>query len=274
MSRDPRRRNRNIGTARQGHGRDNLHVVPSSSDQPFHQVLNKPVRFSRTVAGGEIRFAVERPIRGFFHHCTVEDIVRLLAVVPPADWEEIRSIVLRQPTRRQNLLRPVWGRVVFGRQDLDWAGSAIHLDAQNPTEKIRWPISLHPETRLEIRRMAADGHQVVRDRRYWNIRPNSSSIRNTQLYHTLLHEIGHFRDRRRWSDSERYFRRCWRERETRAARYATTINTELRRNGLIPFDRMQDDETMRADGLDPQWFVRSVQWRWWNDNVQYLAPEA
>lgn len=45
--------------------------------------------------------------------------------------------------------------------------------------------------------MAADGHHVVRDRRCWNIRPNVASIRNTQLYRTVLHEIGHFVDRRR-----------------------------------------------------------------------------
>ena len=102
--------------------------------------------------------------------------------------------------------------------------------------------------------MAADGHQVVRDRRYWNIRPNLASIRTTQLYRTVLHEIGHFVDRRRLVDSERYFQRGWRERETCAARYATEIGTELRRNGSIPFDKMHDDDAMRADGLDPQWF--------------------
>ena len=33
-----------------------------------------------------------------------------------------------------------------------------------------------------------------------------------------------------------------------------TIGTELRRNGSIPFDKMHDDDAMRADGLDPQWF--------------------
>ena len=257
MSRDPRRRNRNIGTAKQGHGHDNVHVVPhprSPGDRSFYQILKKPVRLSRTVAGREVRFAVERPISGFFHHCTVEDIARLLAAVPAADWDGICSIVLRQPTRRQDLLRPVWGRLVFGRQDSGFAGSAIHLDAQNPAAKLRWPISLDPESQLEVRRMAADGHQVVRDRRYWNIRPNLASIRTTQLYRTVLHEIGHFVDRRRWSDSERYFQRGWRERETCAVRYATTIGTELRRNGSIPFDKTYDDDAMRADGLDPQWF--------------------
>lgn len=255
MTWDPRRRNRTIGTARRGRGQDNVHVVPdprSGGDRSFYRILQNPVRLSRTVAGREIRFAVEPPIRGFFHHCTVEDLVRLLSAVPVADWDGIRSLVLRQPTRRQNLLRPVWGRLVFGRPAPGYAGSAIHLDAQSPAERTRWPVSLDPESRLELRRMAADGHHVVRDRRCWSIRPNEDSIRSTQLYRTLLHEIGHFADLCRWPDPDRYFQRSWREREARAARYAHTVGAELRRNGVIPFDRIRDEEAMRAGGLDPR----------------------
>jgi hypothetical protein len=40
-----------------------------------------------------------------------------------------------------------------------------------------------------------------------------------------------------------------------ADRYAMALRTELERRGAIPFDRIQDDVAMRADGLDPQWFA-------------------
>ena len=259
--RDPRRRNRNAGTAKHSHGRDNLHVVPqprSHGDRSFYRILTNPVRLTRTIAGREILFSVEPPIRGFFHHCTVEDITRLLTAVPADDWDGIQRIVLQQPTRRQNLLRPVWGRLVFGADGLGTAGSAIHIDAQNPAEKTRWTTSLDPDSRREMRALAADGHHVVRDRRHYDVRPNADAVRVTQLYRTLLHEIGHFVDRRRWPTAERHFQRSWREREAYAARYAHTAGTELRRNGMIPFDRIRDEDAMRADGIDPRWFWRTT----------------
>ena len=50
--RDPRRRNRNDGTARRGHGQDNRQVIPQPhlyGDRSFFHVLKDPVRCSRTI---------------------------------------------------------------------------------------------------------------------------------------------------------------------------------------------------------------------------------
>ena len=199
-------------------------------------------------------FFVEPPLRGLTYACTVEDVVRLLSNVPPEDRAGIAAIVFRQPTRKQDLLRPVWGRLIFDMRAFGVTGSAIHLEAQDPSEEIRWSLSLDPDDQLALRRLAADGHVVVRCRRWWAIRPTVDSIRTTQLYDTLLHEIGHGVDWRRWPTLDRYFRRPLDERERYARRYAMTLRQDLERKGALPFDRIRDQAGMRADGLDPQWF--------------------
>ena len=48
----------------------------------------------------------------------------------------------------------------------------------------------------ELDRLRADGHSVRLDRRHWLIEPNAAALRHTQLFRTLLHEIGHHVDYR------------------------------------------------------------------------------
>ena len=198
-------------------------------------------------------FLVETPIRDCRYACTVDDVARLLSEVPLDDWAGISAIVFRQPTRKQDLLRPVWGRVVFDTQVSGITGSAIHLDAQDQGQEIRWSPSLGPDEQRELAALVADGHRVVRSRRWWSVRPTVYSTRATQLYRTLLHEIGHHVDWCR-ATPELYFRRPLQEREHSADRYAMALRTELERRRAIPFDRIRDDAAMRADGLDPGWF--------------------
>ena len=198
-------------------------------------------------------FFVEPPTRDCRYACTVEDVATLLSEVPLDDWAGVSSIVFRQPTRKQALLRSVWGRVVFDTQEAGITGNAIHLDAQDPRQEIRWSRSLDPDHQLELSRLAADGHRVVRSHRWWSIRPTLDSTRTTQLYRTLLHEIGHHVDWCR-TTPELYFRRPLAERERSAHRYAMTLRTKLEQRGVIPFARIRDQAAMRVDGLDPRWF--------------------
>ncbi len=211
------------------------------------------MRCSRTIRERTIRFLVEPATRDCCYACTVDDVARLLSEVPIDDWAGISAIVFRQPTRKQDLLRPAWGRLVFDAQVPGITGSAIHLDAQDPRQEIRWSPSLAPDEQKELSALAADGHRVARSRRWWSIRPTLDSTRTTQLYRTLLHEIGHHVDWRR-ATPELYFRRPLQERERSANRYAMTLRTILERRTAIPFDRIRDDAAMRADGLDPGWF--------------------
>ena len=198
-------------------------------------------------------FFVEPPTGDCRYACTVDDVARLLSEVPLHDWAGISAIVFRQPTRRQDLLRPVWGRIVFDAHLSGITGSVIHLDAQDPRQEIRWSPSLGPDEQKRLSALAADGHRVVRSRRWWSIRATLDSTRATQLYRTLLHEIGHHLDWCR-ATPELYFRRPLQERERSADRYAVTMRAKLERRGATPFDRFRDEAAMRADGLEPGWF--------------------
>jgi hypothetical protein len=75
----------------------------------------------------------------------------------------------------------------------------------------------------------------------------AQSVRATQLYRTLLHEIGHWAD---WLEkvetpcargedfdamADAYFARPQAEREAYAHRYADNLRAGLEREGLIPF---------------------------------------
>ena len=211
------------------------------------------MRCSRTIRERTTWFFVEPPTGDCRYACTVDDVARLLSKVPLDDWAGMSSIVFRQPTRRQDLLRPVWGRVVFDTTVSGVTGSAIHLDAQDPRQEIRWSRSLGPDDQKELSALAADGHRVARSRRWWSIRPTLDSTRATQLYRTLLHEIGHHVDWRR-ATPELYFRRPTQELERSADRYAMTLRTKIEQRRAIPFDRIQDDAAIRADGLEPGWF--------------------
>src|SRR5688572_8501323 len=104
---NPTRRNRNIGTAKQGHGLNNRMVVPQRWDAPFYTTLRGAI----AVARGKWTFLVEPARTPFVHACTIDDVAHVLAMAPPKDVAAIDLIVLRQPTRKQRMLEPVWGRL-------------------------------------------------------------------------------------------------------------------------------------------------------------------
>src|SRR5271170_1451153 len=87
--RNPTRRNRNIGTAAGGHGRDNRLVIPSRFNGPiWHwKDIGEYRSAKRVVSGREVVFVVERTSRGCVHACTVADLTCLLSHVPLPDWE-------------------------------------------------------------------------------------------------------------------------------------------------------------------------------------------
>ena len=77
---------------------------------------------------------------GFFHPCTVDDLCAVLAGCPPHDVARVRTIVLRQPTRKQRIFSRAWGRALFVRH----GAPVIVLEAQS-LASWRWPLALTPE---------------------------------------------------------------------------------------------------------------------------------
>lgn len=263
---NPTRRNRNIGTAKQGHGQDNRLVIPQGwpDDRVFWEVLRDPVAVSRTVGGSSLTFLVEPPRADSFHACTIDDICSVLSFVLPEHLNGIDLIVLRQPTRKQELLRPVWGRLAYYAAAGRYSGTAIYLEAQSG-RPVKWSTSLTPDDQAELERLRADGHIITKEKRGYRIDNTLQSIRATQLHRTLLHELGHYVD---WLESvvkpnrkledvaardrivQAYKAKPHRMKEDFAHRYAGEAVKRVPRLAAPHVDV----NGMKAEGLDPAWF--------------------
>ncbi len=262
--RNPTRRNRNIGTAKSGHGLNNRLVIPEAINDPrrFWEKLRDPVE----VEVNGFTIFVEPCDAGFAHSVTVDDLVRMLGILPLRDLVGLRTVVLRQPTKKQRILSCVWGRLVYYAEFGERRGPAIIIEAQPLGGAISWPRSITPDEAEEIDRLRDDGHTVRCDRR-WRVQTTLESCRRTQLFRTLPHELGHHVHHTREVDqpardlvapehelSEEYFRKPQREREDFAHRYARETVERLTAVGSVPFPRIVDDVNMRRWRLDPAWF--------------------
>ncbi len=251
---NPSRRSQNIGTAKQGHGQDNRLVIPKA--RHTFSTLDRIGRFvkeERHVQGQCVTFIVEETRQGSVHAWTVDDVAKILGMVPASDWAGIKTIVFRQPTRKQTILNPAWGRLRYSGEvsttpDRKVAiGPMILLDAIDENLRIRRPASMGPEDQLELDRLRADGHVIERAGRTHTIMVTPGTARNTQLYRTLFHEVGHWFD---WLEKvegpaqrgecfetlmDSYFAQSVAEREAFAHRYADGIRERLINLGSIPF---------------------------------------
>jgi hypothetical protein len=265
---NPTRRNRNIGTAKQGHGRDNRMVVPkvATRGRNWSEELNPHQLVQRVVLGRELTFIVEELRPPCVHACTIKDICRVLANVPLADWADLDTFVLRQSTRKQWLLHPAWGRMFYwadlglpGRRATAF-GPAVILEAVDCSGKFEWPADLDPDDLAELERLRSDGHCVSHVGRRFVFSMSPEAVRAMQLYRTMLHEIGHWVDYldkvKRSADlgagdhaqlSEAYFQRPRKEREAFAHRYATMTRERLEKSGVLPFDPLFDVEELSRD---------------------------
>lgn len=260
---DARRRNKNIGTAKAGRGQDNRMSIPGKwigvQWIQFHENLNNPVVFKRRIKGHEITFLVEPVLPKFFHACTPADIVQVLELLPQKHIEGIDLIVLRQPKRKERILQPVWGRLCYWAEIQQYSGVAIHLEAQRIDGIGYWEKSLSPDDVQELERLIADGHQVTSESRRYVMRMSSDSIRTTQLYTTLPHEVGHYVDYLLSTDgeddSELFWSKPSKDKEDFAHRYAREFFEREKEAGNIPFQRKLDETALLAEGLSVSWFT-------------------
>jgi hypothetical protein len=250
---NPIRRNRNIGTAKQGHGQANRLAIPqvASVFRGWSENLGKHRLVNKTLNDQDITFIIEENSGGCIHACTVDDILLALNQLPVTDWRGITTFVFRQPTHKQRLIAPVWGRLFF---TADFGssfnaqgiiGPAISLEASNPERTLRWSTSLDPAELEELERLRTDGHKVEQKGKKYIIAMTQESVRETQLFRTLPHEIGHWVD---WQEKverpantggdfdklvDDYWRRPKLEREAFAHRYATAMRPQLLK-GFLP----------------------------------------
>jgi len=238
---NPTRRNRNIGTEKSGHSQNNKFVVPNrwSDYKVFWERLVSPVA----------------------------DIIRVLGLISQKHIEEIDVVVLRQPKRKEEILRPVWGRFVYYADLGKFSGPGVYLEAVQTNTVIKWGKKLTPFYEKELKALEADGHEVERVKRGYNVKTTPTSVRNTQLFRTLPHEIGHAVDYLEHSlepsvnaateaESE-YIRNMFKskptlDKEEYANRYAKEFYDQ--NSDVLPFEKIFDKNELIKMDLDPDWF--------------------
>jgi len=296
--RNPARRNRNIGTSRQGHGQNNRAVIPFRNvivKKKFYERLKDYKVVRKTINGKKFRFVVEKTRKNIYHCCTVDDMVRVIRHLPMEDFGDLRLIILRQPTRKEEQLNPVFGRLIYSYEFEKDFEPAIIIEAVDLSKPFKLSKKLSLDERKELERLKKDGLQIWEDKRYYRAEYDLDTLRNIQLYRTLLHEFGHYvqyynnvlrplvplkqkmealetlpatqENNDKWlvamdayhnaisKREDTYFQFPKRELEVFAENYAEKLRHRLEQKGIIPFERIVDFNQMRKDGLNPADFV-------------------
>lgn len=199
----------------------------------------------------DVAILYEKPRPGFTYGCAPKDVVHLLSNAPDGDCDMIDLIVFRQPTRKQIQQSSVWGRLQYLAIIGDHIGPAILLEAQEVGMSNKRKRKMSLDEQAEFQRLRDDGHLVEESKREFTITFTEESIRNTILYRTVLHELGHWQqyekealdDTTALADDfdvayDLYFAKPNAEREQFAHRYASDVGKLLRGNGVIPFEAL------------------------------------
>ncbi|TJZ68373.1 hypothetical protein [Chitiniphilus eburneus] len=254
---NPARRNRHVGTKAHGHGANNRLTIPESWHELkcYFEKLSSYVVVTKSIGERELKFFVEPTRSDWFYPCTVDDICAVLSHCSVNVLNSFDFVVMRQPTRKQRILCPVWGRAIFSFDIDKHRGAAIVIEAQD-LAPIDWDKSITPEYTRELERLRKDGHEIRNVRRGIQIHTTPNSLRNTVLYRTFLHEIGHHIDYSQ-SSSEEWDAKTKPVKEDYAHRYASELYGLLSKQGVLPFKPIIDDKSLLADGLNREWFCLS-----------------
>jgi hypothetical protein len=268
---NPVRRNKNIGTSKSGYKENNKFVVPDRwcDYRVFWERLIDPVVIPLEINTHEITLLVEPVKEGYIHACTPADITKVLELIKVEHLEEIELIVFRQPKKKEEILKPVWGRFIYYADIGKYSGPGVYLEAVPKGKVMKWGNKLDSYDKKELRSLEKDGHKIERVKRGYNIHTTSESVRNTQLFRTLPHEIGHAVDylyhslrpsveavTEAESDyiSEAYNSKPSLDKEEFAHRYAREFYDKFRSEGVLPFERLYNEQSLKDLGLNEKWF--------------------
>jgi len=266
---NPTRRNKNIGTKKSGHSNNNKMVIPERwcDYRIYWERLVEPVIYPCVINGHEITFLIEPTKSGYIHACTPADIKEILKLIEQEHLEEIDLIVLRQPKRKEEILKPVWGRFVYYADLGKYSGPGIYLEAVEIGKVIKWGNKLNPYEIKELSSLENDGHEIKRVKRGYDIHTTPASVRNTQLFRTLPHEVGHAvdylynslklsneADSDAGSDyiTELYNSKPSLDKEEYAHRYAREFYEKYK--SILPFDHIYNETTLNNLNLKREWF--------------------
>jgi hypothetical protein len=268
---NPTRRNRNIGTEKSGYSQNNKFVVPErwADYRIFWERLVDPIVCPLSIKGHDITMIVEPTNKGCIHASTPHDIVRVIELIEQEHLEEVELIVFRQPKKKEEILKPVWGRFVYYADLGKISGPAVYLEAMQAGQVIDWGNKLNPYEKKELSSLEADGHRIEKVRRGYKVHTSPVTVRNTQLFRSLPHEIGHAVDYLKNSlkpsvetNSETesdYIAQVYNskpslDKEEYAHRYSREFYEKWSGQGSIPFDRICENKELKDMGLNPEWF--------------------
>jgi hypothetical protein len=260
---NPIRRNKNIGTSKQGQGQNNKLTIPESSGilKSYYERLVDYQKTKREINGHAFLFVIEQTRENSKHACSIDDIATIIENIPQKNYGDLKLIVLRQPKRKEETLVPTWGRLIYSYEFENEYYPAIILEAVDFTKQFKWSSKLSIDSQKELERLKEDGHQIEYDGRNFVAEYKIENVRNTQLYRTLPHEFGHYAqfldyvereylefiensdfenvdskfegfDKRK----EDYFKIPLAEKEKFANKYADKLKADLTSKKIIPFD--------------------------------------
>lgn len=252
---NPTRRNRNIGTPKQGYGQNNKLAIasPCLVSKTFYEQLGSYEKTERLINGHRFIFITEETRKLCEHACSIMDIEKIIENIPLSHYGTLKLIVLRQPKRKEEILSPVWGRLIYSYEFEGGYFPAIIIEAVDCNKKLFWKKGLSPEAQEEFTRLKQDGHQFIENKKGYSAAIEIEKVRNTQLYRTLPHEFGHYvqylevverggnneNNFEEWDERfERYLKIPKSEKEKFAHRYAGNLLKKLQEKGLVPFDRL------------------------------------
>ena len=270
---NPIRRNRNIGTIKQGHGKNNKLVIPYPAVlmRTFYERLGEHKVIERLINGHSFKFIIEKTRQNSFHACTIDDIETIIKQIPKQDYGNLELIILRQPTRKEESINSVWGRLIYSYEFEDDYLPAVILEAVDLSRKFKWSKKLDVQSQKELERLKNDGHNIISGKRYFEAEYELKNIRATQLYRTIPHEFGHYVHYlevverpgneneefeewdRRWNHYDNISRD---EKEVFAHTYADKLKKNLQEQGIVPFGRILNGEKMIQEGLHLEDFFK------------------
>lgn len=264
---NPTRRNRNIGTAKQGHGQNNKLVIPYPAIEmkSFYERLGEYKTVEKIINGHKFKFVIEQTRENSYHACTIEDIEKMLVHIPKEDYGDLELIILRQPTRKEENLNSVWGRLIYSYEFEGDFFPAIIIEAIALQRTFKWTKKLSIDSQKELERLKEDGHEIRMGKRFYEAEYEIENIRSTQLYRTLPHEFGHYvhylelvkrpevaeEAFEEWEKRfEDYHNLPTSEKEVFAHTYADKLKKKLEEKGIIPFDRILDESALISNNLN------------------------
>lgn len=254
--RNPSRRNKNIGTSKQGFGKSNRLKIshPNATLSDFYERLENYKKETRIIQNHEFIFIIEETRHQSKHACSIADLEKIVSHLPKEDFGDLKYIVLRQPKRKEQILSSVWGRLIYAYEFEGEIFPAIIIEAADYSKSFKWSKKLSPEWLTELNRLKDDGHKIKEEKRHFTAPLEIENVRNTQLYRTLIHEFGHYVhylevvERPETPDEEYeewekrwdfYLKVSTLDKESFANTYADKLKKELTKKGVIPFEPIE-----------------------------------